>query len=233
MQDFHQFSWTSRSPGNIAEKKRMNRFSWKFQDRSSGTQGTIANILGVLCLTPWIQQLFVYFLSLDFSNITERLVKGFLWNYQDMSDITKQKNYYTVLRIARLYHVPQTSGGGMSVCNISEKWIDFHDLFRISPILHEEQSEAFLGMLHSTSWLHEFPFFIQDLFSIIGSVFVNNIMDREWIFTTFPEYVGHVTRNIGLTVSHLIRAPQIRRDGVFALSGCFLFKCVSLHYNLW
>ena len=35
--------------------KRMNRFSWNFQDRSSNIQGTIWKMLGVLCLTPSIQ----------------------------------------------------------------------------------------------------------------------------------------------------------------------------------
>ena len=46
---------------SIETKKGIIGFLWNCQDRFDNTQGTIWNILGMLCLTPWMQDYFSVF----------------------------------------------------------------------------------------------------------------------------------------------------------------------------
>ena len=54
-----------RNPRLLAalRKKRLSGFLWNFQKRTDLTQGAIGNIFGMLLLTPWILERFIYFLD--------------------------------------------------------------------------------------------------------------------------------------------------------------------------
>ena len=93
----------------LATVKRINEFSWYFQDRPAMTQGTIWNILGMMRLTFWVQGLCFYFLG-------PRL-RATLWNgWLDMHELfriwTQAAVVYTVLCLLRLFHAPQNRRGG-------------------------------------------------------------------------------------------------------------------------
>ena len=87
--------------------KRMKGFLWNFQARSSKILGTIWKKLGVLCLTPSIEerryievyssmiQFFISFFSRKsvlVSNITGKRMNGFSWNFQERLHIRQIKN---------------------------------------------------------------------------------------------------------------------------------------------
>ena len=86
--------------------KHMKGFLWNFQARSSKIQGTIWKKLGVLCLTPSIEerryievyssmiQFFISFFSRKYvlvSNITGKRMNGFSWNFQERLHIRQRK----------------------------------------------------------------------------------------------------------------------------------------------
>ena len=80
------------------------------QDMSTMTQGAIWNILGVMCLTPWIQDSFFYYLG--------PCLLAASWNngWIDIHEILRIWTHgafgWTVSRPNRLYHAPQTRCGG-------------------------------------------------------------------------------------------------------------------------
>ena len=59
---FPTFSEESMTHSSIAEK-RLNGFSWNFQQITDSKQRAIWNTFGMLRLTPWILGWFIYFLD--------------------------------------------------------------------------------------------------------------------------------------------------------------------------
>ena len=88
----------------------MNGFSWNFQDMLTMTQGTIWNILGVMCSTPWVQDSFFYF--------QDPCLSATLWNnrwigiHEILRIWTHGAIGWTVSHLSRLFHAPQTRHGG-------------------------------------------------------------------------------------------------------------------------
>ena len=70
--------------------KQMNGFSWNFQQRLDMRPGTTCVIVGMLQLTTWIQGRFFYSLDPCFSNVMEKRVSGYSWNFHEISRATHE-----------------------------------------------------------------------------------------------------------------------------------------------
>ena len=97
---------------------RRNGFSCNFHDRSDMRQGTIWNILRMLCHILGRRINFQFSGSVFASNIMKKQIKGFPWNFQDKLDTRKARLFPAQLDCFAVD--PQASRAVMPTSNIKE-----------------------------------------------------------------------------------------------------------------
>ena len=148
----------SGSISHIVEK-RVNGFSYNFQDESDIRQGTIWNVLEMLRLTPWTQGICFYFLHLCLLAALPKTVQPICMKFSGYvgPDTTKTIGR-TLSHLTRLFHGPHTSGSVMHVCfQHFWKWMNgFSWNFRVRSDITRGTSWKKLGMMHFTLWIQRF-----------------------------------------------------------------------------
>ena len=146
----------------------------------------------------WVQslgcRLFFYFLDSLLSATSWKQINRFLWNFQDMSDMTQQKIGSAVSCLDRLLHDPQNRHHGLSVSNIMKNgWIDFHDFFCY---YQKNNVEHFADVLFNpfNTW-HFSIFWIPVFFSTLWRV-----SGLSWHFQGMPH--GKIGCTVSRSYSH-------------------------------
>ena len=118
----HRKSFSTFAVSNITGNW-MKRFSLNFQQRLNMRQRTIWNILGMLQLTPWIQDRFFFFFWICdcWSYYGKKHANGFLWNFHEIFGATQEIISWTVARLTRLSHSLPSRRSGVSGSNITAK----------------------------------------------------------------------------------------------------------------
>ena len=124
--------------------KRLNGFSWIFQDRWDLIQGTIGNIFRMFHLTPWTQEFFPTFSeeSMTLSSIAEKRLNGFSWNFQERTDLTQGASWNTfgMLRLTPwilgrfIYFMDPC----LFVISWKKGWMDFQEIFMKRQARHKK-----------------------------------------------------------------------------------------------
>ena len=208
MISFSIYSGESVSVSDITEK-RVDGFSWNFQERSNMRQWTIL--------------IYIFSGSILTNNITEKLVNGFQWHFQDMLDTEQQNNWLDCHAQIDWCLVPKICAVSCLWTTVWEKWL--MDFVKLAGC-HTRNNLEHLG----NPAFHSF----ETAFSLPSvSVFVRNIM----------EGINGCSQNIqdllDMTKEKIVRLLHAWLDcftllkvcGGFALSECFLLLDVLLSYS--